>query len=52
MLGGDGDSFQGWFVFIVFVGGDSLAAGAGQQQREADLAGQWMTLVHGESPRM
>ena len=52
VLGGDRDGFQGRFGFIVFVGGDGLAAGAGQQQRQADLAGQWIELVHGGSPRM
>ncbi|MNM66605.1 hypothetical protein D3C81_780980 [compost metagenome] len=52
VLGRDGDGFQGWLGLGVFAGGDGLAASAGQQQREADLAGQWMELVHGGSPRM
>ena len=52
VLGGDRYGFKSGFVLVVFVGGDGLAAGAGQQQRKADLAGQWVELMHGESPRM
>ena len=51
VLGGDGDGLQGRLGLVV-VGGEGVAGGAAEQQREADLAGEWMALVHVESPHI